>query len=328
MIADAFATLRLALKGAVHETLGIGDLVVVEARIEKQGAFRGRVVHRYPGAPPRAPSEFSRFAAGGVAARLALRARALSVIRDYFTEQRFLEVVYAGSGERARRRPQRRGTARRRRLFDHVTRASPEAASGRGLAAGVRARALHPRRRARSAARAGVHDARVVSRIRRTRGRDARHRTGRRARRANRSPARRGWRSRTGAASTSGPPTLESACARRFGVTPPSPTRSSSPSATKRNSSSSWSERVEPALAARSRPVFLYDYPASQAALARLSPKDPRVAERFELYVGGVELCNGFGELTDPVEQQRRHRRRARRAPPREAAEPTPSIAS
>lgn len=65
-------------------------------------------------------------------------------------------------------------------------------------------------------------------------------------------------------------------------------------------------DRVEPALAELGRPVFLYDYPASQAALARLSPADPRVAERFELYIGDVELCNGYGELTDPNEQRRR----------------------
>lgn len=65
-------------------------------------------------------------------------------------------------------------------------------------------------------------------------------------------------------------------------------------------------DRVEPALAQLGRPVFLYDYPASQAALARLSPHDPSVAERFELYVGEVELCNGYGELTDPIEQRAR----------------------
>jgi lysyl-tRNA synthetase class 2 len=65
-------------------------------------------------------------------------------------------------------------------------------------------------------------------------------------------------------------------------------------------------DRIEPALAELGRPVFLYDYPASQAALARLSPTDPSVAERFELYIGDVELCNGYGELTDPVEQRRR----------------------
>ena len=65
-------------------------------------------------------------------------------------------------------------------------------------------------------------------------------------------------------------------------------------------------DKVEPGIAALGRPVFLLDYPASQAALARLSPADPSVAERFELYVGDVELCNGYGELTDPIEQRAR----------------------
>ena len=65
-------------------------------------------------------------------------------------------------------------------------------------------------------------------------------------------------------------------------------------------------ERVEPALAALPHPVFLIDYPVQQASLARRKPGDARYAERFELYVGGVELCNGFGELTDPGEQRAR----------------------
>jgi elongation factor P--(R)-beta-lysine ligase len=65
-------------------------------------------------------------------------------------------------------------------------------------------------------------------------------------------------------------------------------------------------DKVEPGLASSSQPVFLYDYPSSQAALARRSPEDPSVAERFELYVGGIELCNGFGELNDAAEQRRR----------------------
>ena len=65
-------------------------------------------------------------------------------------------------------------------------------------------------------------------------------------------------------------------------------------------------DRVEPALASFTQPVFLVDYPSSQAALARVSPGDPSVAERFELYLAGVELCNGFGELTDASEQRRR----------------------
>lgn len=67
--------------------------------------------------------------------------------------------------------------------------------------------------------------------------------------------------------------------------------------------------RVEPALLADSRPLFLTDYPAPLAALARTRATDARVAERFELYVGGVELANAFGELTDPVEQRRRFER-------------------
>jgi lysyl-tRNA synthetase class 2 len=65
-------------------------------------------------------------------------------------------------------------------------------------------------------------------------------------------------------------------------------------------------DRVEPALERWPRPVFLYDYPASQAALARLSPNDPSVAERFELYAGGIELCNGYGELNAADEQRAR----------------------
>ena len=62
---------------------------------------------------------------------------------------------------------------------------------------------------------------------------------------------------------------------------------------------------IEPRLGFE-KPVFLYDYPASCAALARLKPDDRTVAERFELYIGGLELCNGFSELTDPVEQKMR----------------------
>lgn len=64
-------------------------------------------------------------------------------------------------------------------------------------------------------------------------------------------------------------------------------------------------ERVEPRLGF-GRPTILHGYPVSEAALARRSAKEPRVADRFELYACGVELANAFGELTDPVEQRRR----------------------
>jgi lysyl-tRNA synthetase class 2 len=77
---------------------------------------------------------------------------------------------------------------------------------------------------------------------------------------------------------------------------------------------------VEPAIARLDHALFLTEYPATQASLARRKPGDPRFAERFELYVAGVELCNGFGELVDPVEQRARlerdqHERAARGLP-------------
>lgn len=65
--------------------------------------------------------------------------------------------------------------------------------------------------------------------------------------------------------------------------------------------------RIEPALS-QGTPVILMDYPAEMAALARLKPGDPTVAERFELYAGGLELANGFSELNDPGEQRARFR--------------------
>jgi lysyl-tRNA synthetase class 2 len=71
-------------------------------------------------------------------------------------------------------------------------------------------------------------------------------------------------------------------------------------------------DEVEPGLLGLARAVFLTEYPASQASLAKRKEGDPRVAERFELYAGGIELCNGFGELTDPGEQRERLERDAR----------------
>lgn len=65
-------------------------------------------------------------------------------------------------------------------------------------------------------------------------------------------------------------------------------------------------ERVQPHLG-RTRPTILYDYPASQAALARVRPENPPVAERFELYLSGIELANGYHELTDPAVLRQRN---------------------
>jgi lysyl-tRNA synthetase class 2 len=66
-----------------------------------------------------------------------------------------------------------------------------------------------------------------------------------------------------------------------------------------------WALAVEPELAGRGA-VFVYDYPPAQAALARIRPGATPVAQRFELYLNGVEICNGYQELTDAAELRRR----------------------
>lgn len=67
-----------------------------------------------------------------------------------------------------------------------------------------------------------------------------------------------------------------------------------------------FSHLIEPKLGQGGRPIFIYNFPAAEAALAKISPTDSSVAERFELYFKGVELANGFHELTDPEEQRQR----------------------
>lgn len=63
-------------------------------------------------------------------------------------------------------------------------------------------------------------------------------------------------------------------------------------------------QAIEPNLA-QTRPLFLYQYPATQAALCRPCAEDSFWAERFELYIGGIELCNAFSELTNPKQVRR-----------------------
>jgi lysyl-tRNA synthetase class 2 len=83
--------------------------------------------------------------------------------------------------------------------------------------------------------------------------------------------------------------------------------------------------RIEPALAQSGRIELVHDFPASQAALSRIRPGDPPLAERFECYVDGIELANGYHELADAVEQRARfgadlakRRARGRIEPPRD----------
>lgn len=79
---------------------------------------------------------------------------------------------------------------------------------------------------------------------------------------------------------------------------------------------------IEPHLGLE-RPTILYDYPAELAALARTKNGNPRLAERFELYIAGIELANGFSELTDPGEQRRRFTEDAHRLT-QKTGRPTP----
>jgi lysyl-tRNA synthetase class 2 len=65
-----------------------------------------------------------------------------------------------------------------------------------------------------------------------------------------------------------------------------------------------WLARVEPAIAALDHAIFVEDWPAPLAALARRKPDDPAIALRFEAYIGGIELANAFDELVDPDEQR------------------------
>jgi lysyl-tRNA synthetase class 2 len=78
---------------------------------------------------------------------------------------------------------------------------------------------------------------------------------------------------------------------------------------------------VEPQIG-KDRPTFVYHFPASQASLAQISTEDHRVAERFEVYYKGIELANGFHELTDAREQQQRfeqdNRKRSARGLPQQ----------
>ena len=111
--------------------------------------------------------------------------------------------------------------------------------------------------------------------------------------------------------------TLQQAFARHTGAdllaTAEDPAALAAAAGTLLRAEESWEElffrllltHIEPAIG-RAHPTFLTHYPAAQAALARRDPADPRVAERFELYAGGLELANAYIELTDPAEQRAR----------------------
>ncbi len=310
VLADALASVRVTLENAV--VAEAGDLVVVRGSLSRGRIVRGRLLERRAIGHIGADAEFARLVFAGVGPRLEARSRALAVIREVFRRQRFVEVDT----------PLRVQTPGLDLHVDALSAqdgyliTSPEHHMKRLLAGGLpriyqlshcfRAEehgALHEPEfmmlewyRAFSGQSAIMADTeRVVSAVVRELCGSERLSVGSR-RVSVRPPFRR--------------LTVREAFRRFAGI-------EDAVALANENEDRFFEllvERVEPGLADSRHPVFLCDYPLSQASLARPSPSDPTVAERFELYLAGVELSNGFGELTDPTEQRRRFQRdRARR---------------
>jgi elongation factor P--(R)-beta-lysine ligase len=313
VVADAFAAARVAGQAP----LTAGDLCVLEVRIDERRLELVRVVERHAGAPPAASAtisaypgaEASRFIENGVGLNLRDRARALSIVRSFFVARGFLEVetpsLVPSPGLDLHLDAMETSGA--------YLITSPEYQMKRLLVGGVprQFQIAHVFRRGEIGERhnpefamlewyrafAGVEQVMCDTEQLVTELVCAFSGEGR-------LPGEH-------AVITVAPPfprlTVAEAFARFAGIAEAEVFRLA------RDDSETFFrvlvERVEPQLAAATTPVFLVDYPIEHASLARAKPSDPRVAERFELYLGGVELCNGFGELTDPDEQRQRFRR-------------------
>ena len=300
-LADALGALALAFEssdGAEHEAIA-----VVEGTLRGQTLEHARVLHARPAS--RRALEWERLHRGGIGSRLVLRARVLREVRRYFEGQGFLEVDTpqrsAECGTETHVEPIRSG--------ESYLITSPELHMKRLLAGGVpNLFALVHCFRAEELGRWHSPEFLMLEWYRAFAGYTAVLEDTERI-------VHDLWRSVNGDAVLEMPSgarvdfalpflriSVREAFARFAGI-------GDAPELAARDEDRYFQllvDRVEPAIAEQGKPVFLYDYPASQAALARLSPADPNVAERFELYVSDVELCNGYGELTDPIEQRAR----------------------
>jgi lysyl-tRNA synthetase class 2 len=305
-LADAYGTLEVL--GCDGSAARPGDLVVVEGRYSRGALRHGRLIEHHAAVEPPAQGEFARLAWRGVGNRLRQRAQAIRVIREYFSRRGFVEVDT----------PLRVRTPGLDANVDAIGAqggflcTSPELHMKRLLVGGMprifqlchcsRADEQGPWHepeflmlewyRAFCGVEAVMRDTEllVAGVVRKLSGQTwIRLPSGRRmdlARPFTRLSVREAFRRFAG--QPDAVRLAERDPARYFEL---------------------LVGRVEPALARSARPVFLCEYPLSQSTLARPAPHDPSVAERFELYVGEVELCNGFSELTDPEKQRRRFRR-------------------
>jgi elongation factor P--(R)-beta-lysine ligase len=312
VVADAFARITATGDELVASP---GDLVVLSGRVSRATLVEARLEERVGAPEPRGDGMLNRFCFAGTATRLGARALALAEIRAFFVERSFLEVE---TPIRVRA-PGVDAHVEAIRSAGSYLITSPELALKRLLVGGL-PRVFELARVLRADEQGPLHEPefRLLEWYRAFAGYeeviDDTERLVSRVARAVR-----------------GKSELVTPDGRRLDARPPYP-RLSVREAFQRfagvrdaaelaaGNEARFFEllvgRVEPALAAFDRPVFLVDYPISLAALARPSAADPTVAERFELYAGGVELSNGYGELTDPAEQARRFRseRRARKA--------------
>ncbi|HWA75115.1 MAG TPA: amino acid--tRNA ligase-related protein [Polyangiaceae bacterium] len=302
-LADAFAW--LTAQGEVLSALEVGDLVVLNGTWDGRVFAAGSLAQRQPAPEPRGDGDLARSLFRGVGARLRARSRALAEVRAYFSEEGFVEV------ETPYRVPAPGVDAHVEALAADrgylIT--SPELEMKRLVVAGV-PRQFQLARVSRRDESGPLHEPEftLLEWYRAFAGqaeilRDTEAIVSRVARVLR------------------GVPVLVTPSGRPIAVEPPFERVSVAEAFAAHAGVSDVSdlaasdeqlyfrllvERVEPALALCDRALFLTDYPISQAALARASLTDPRFAERFELYVGGVELSNGYGELTDPIEQRRR----------------------
>lgn len=306
LVGDAFTAIRARrARNAREPDISPGDLVVVEGALRAGVLTGARVLEKSPGTLGSAGSELGRLAAQGVAPNLVARALALRAVRTYFDGEGFLEVETPI-------RVQSPG------LDAHVDAiraeegwlvTSPELAMKRLLVGGI-PRVFQITRVTRKGELGSWHQPEfsMVEWYRAFSGMNA-------------VIADTEALVSAVARSINGKALVCAADGRRIALKPPF-SRLTVREAFRRYAGvrdavelattdedryfQTFVDQVEPAIASLRAPVFLTEFPASQGALARRCLEDPSVVERFELYIGGIELCNGFGELTDPVEQRRR----------------------
>ncbi len=303
VVADAFAHVTVTGELAANP----GDLVVVSGRVVRGRVVDARLEGHQAEAEPRGDGMTGRFTFGGTGAMLATRAAIMAEIRSFFGEQGFVEV------ETPIRVPAPGVDAHVEAIKSagQFLITSPELALKRLLVGGL-PRVFELARVLRADERGTLHEPefRLLEWYRAFAGyedvlADTERLVARVARRAR---GRVELVTPDGRTLDARPPFPRISVREAFRRYAGEPDAAALAAGDEARFFELLVGRVEPALAAFEQPVFLVEYPISQAALARPSPSDPTVAERFELYAGGVELSNGYGELTDPAEQARRFR--------------------